>query len=96
MANQLFSISGATDMASKVARYLPTPTNTASKFAESISSFGSDLIGGVSTDVFGDLKSLLNLQVETQAKMQSISMSSNIEKSKHESRMAAIRNVRVS
>jgi len=39
--------------------------------------------------------SLLNKQIETQQQMQMVSMESNIEKSKHETQMAAIRNVRV-
>ena len=60
-----------------------------------LGSIGKDVVGGVSTVVGGDFQELLKLQMETQIQMQSISMSSNIEKSKHESKMAAIRNVRV-
>jgi len=61
---------------------------------EGVAGIGSNFIGGVSGNVFGDLKELLDLQVQTQARMQSLSMMSNIERSKHEARMAAIRNVR--
>lgn len=38
---------------------------------------------------------LLQKQIEVQQQMQIVSMESNIEKSKHETQMAAIRNVRV-
>lgn len=51
-------------------------------------------IGGVSTEMFGDFKELMELQLQVQMEMQTISMVSNIEKSKHESKMAAIRNIR--
>ena len=83
-------------------RYIPAPSGASalgSMFSKALSGaaeVGGSLVGGVQGNVYGDLKELLNLQVETQAKMQSISMLSNIERSKHESRMAAIRNVRTS
>ena len=38
---------------------------------------------------------LINKQIETQTQMQLVSLYSNIEKSKHETQMAAVRNVRV-
>lgn len=38
---------------------------------------------------------LINKQIETQQQLQLVSMESNIEKSKHETQMAAIRNIRV-
>lgn len=41
-----------------------------------------------------ELLSLIELQRQMQIEMQSISMISNIEKSRHESKMSAIRNVR--
>lgn len=39
---------------------------------------------------------LLNKQIEVQQQMMLMSMSSNIEKSKHETQMAAVRNIRTS
>ena len=38
--------------------------------------------------------SLLNKQMEMQEQMQLVSLTSNVEKSRHESRMAAVRNIR--
>jgi hypothetical protein len=45
--------------------------------------------------VGNDLQSLLEEQMRVNAMSQSITLQSNIEKSNHDSRMAAIRNVRV-
>lgn len=38
---------------------------------------------------------LINKQIQTQYEMQIVSFESNIEKSKHETQMAAVRNIRV-
>lgn len=43
----------------------------------------------------GDLQSLIQLQLDAQREMMTVSMISNIEKSKHETQMAAVRNMRV-
>lgn len=43
----------------------------------------------------GDFSELISLQIEAQQEMQVTSLVSNIEKSKHESKMSAIRNIRV-
>lgn len=43
-----------------------------------------------------EYEELLQTQMEFQKQMQLVSLTSNVEKSKHESRMAAIRNVRTS
>jgi len=87
------------DLISKARRFLPSPAGAGlgkvfQSTLQNVAGIGGGLIGGVNGDVFGELKELLQLQVETQAKMQSISMLSNVERSRHESRMAAIRNVR--
>lgn len=50
---------------------------------------------GTTTGIDPGYAELLNKQIETQQQMQLVSMESNVEKSKHETQMAAIRNVRV-
>ena len=90
---------GVSNLLGVAKKYLPTPSGpslgtTFGKTLQGVANVGSSIVGGVSGDVYGDLRELLALQAETQGKMQSISMLSNIERSKHESRMAAIRNVR--
>lgn len=61
--------------------------------AGEIASGGLSALGGglgLSTDLFG----LLEMQRQLQMEMETVSMISNIDKSKHESKMAAIRNIR--
>ncbi len=92
-------MTAAAELLSKTRAFEPSPSgsnfsSTLQSVAEGVAGIGSKFIGGVSGNVFGDLRELLNLQMETQARMQSLSMMSNIERSKHEARMAAIRNVR--
>ncbi len=62
----------------------------------------SVLTGGAGGDGFGSagdavdsLKGLLEQQIAIQAEMQEFTMATNIEHSKHETKMAAIRNMRV-
>lgn len=84
------------------AKYLPTPTlaqqgvsGTFRDALRALGNIGKTVIGGVSTLPNGDFADLLNLQIQAQREMQSTTMMSNIERSKHESKMAAIRNIRV-
>lgn len=51
-------------------------------------------IAGVPLSIPSEMIGLIELQRQMQIEMQTVSMVSNIEKSKHESKMAAIRNVR--
>jgi hypothetical protein len=82
------------------ARYLPEPQSKASKIfkdvVNAVKSVVDDSIGGVSQTIGGDFGELINAQIAAQEEMQTTTMVSNIEKSKHESKMAAIRNIRVS
>lgn len=57
---------------------------------------GTALNGSVSQVLNGSGSDLIATQVEMQKEMQVTSMVSNIEKSKHESKMSAIRNIRIS
>ena len=63
-----------------------------SKAAKSAMSYVSNVDPIASEANYSDL---LNKQIEMQEQMQVVSMASNIEKSKHETQMAAIRNIRV-
>jgi hypothetical protein len=89
-------------ISSNTRKYLPEPAtkgigifkdiiNIAGGLAKTVSSASGIGIGGVSDDFL----SLLELQINAQKEMQSVSMMSNIEKSKHETRMTPIRNLRV-
>ena len=92
-------LSKVADLAGAAARYLPEPAATGvglfRDVMDSVRGVSSD-IGGVSTTASGDIGSLIQLQIDAQQEMQAATMISNLEKSKHESKMAAIRNVRVS
>ncbi len=55
----------------------------------------SNSVGGVPFAASGNFAELINLQIQAQQEMQTTSMISNVEHSKHESKMAAIRNMRV-
>lgn len=56
-----------------------------------VSGAGSVVGGGMDPQY----AALLAAQIETQQQMQLVSFESNIEKSKHETQMAAVRNIRV-
>ena len=61
-------------------------------------SFASQLLGGQSSqmvDISPSYQALIDKQIQVQLEQQQITMVSNVEKSRHESRMAAVRNVRV-
>ena len=71
-------------------RYAPEP----------IANFASALSGNSSNsslvDISPDYRSLIEQQVQTQAELQQVSLYSNLERSQHETRMAAVRNIRLS
>lgn len=62
----------------------------------------TSLLGGDYSDLTdivnsnSDFKELLGIQIAAQRELQAVSMVSNVEKSKHEAQMAAVRNIRVS
>ncbi|MBN8550217.1 MAG: hypothetical protein J0M12_12940 [Deltaproteobacteria bacterium] len=51
--------------------------------------------GSTLTGIDPNYAALMSKQIETQQQMQLVTMESNIEKSKHETQMAAVRNIRV-
>ena len=90
---------------SDLVRFPPEPRN--STFGQwgraaltSASSIGGAVLGvatgvGSGASGMGDFQSLLNTQMEVQRVMAMVSMESNISKSRHETEMAPIRNLRV-
>lgn len=81
---------------SSLTRFNPEPRSR-STFSDALSTIGSaatGLPGGLS-DVDPLFGSLIKEQLEAQRQMQIVSFISNNEKSKHETQMAAIRNIRV-
>ncbi len=90
---------GLGSITSAAAKYLPEPaTSGVGAFKDVmnvVGDVGSSVISGLSGAIGGDFAGLIQAQMEAQTEMQTVSMVSNIEKSKHESRMAAVRNIRV-
>lgn len=84
---------------SDLLRALPEPRNSLASWGNSLLSTGASLASSLvpGGDVLGmnNLTDLLNMQIQIQRQMQVISMASNIEKSRHETEMAPIRNMRV-
>ena len=81
-------------------RYLPEPaTKGVGVFRDVLNlakSVGEEVVGGVDTVATGSFGELIQVQIDAQKELQSTTMVSNVEKSKHESKMSAIRNIRVS
>lgn len=94
--DQTTPISPAGDTA---AAYLPEPSSTGVGVFSDILDTARGVakeIGGVPLEVTGGLSDLLETQIQFQMEMAAINLVSNIERSKHESKMAVIRNIRVS
>ena len=81
----------------RAAQYLPEPKLSTRQVFDGIFSTISKVasVGGVPSAATGDFASLINQQIEAQKELQSTTMVSNIERSKHETKMSAIRNIRV-
>ena len=60
-----------------------------------VNALADAVTGSGTTGLNSDYADLIQMQIETQKQMFLTSMYSNIEKSKHETQMAAVRNVRV-
>ena len=88
-----------TQLVDTAGSYYPEPTTTGTGLFQDALSVAKGVageIGGVSLDATGNFEALIQAQIQAQMEMQTTSMVSNIERSKHETKMAAIRNVRVS
>lgn len=100
MTNEITrALNTVAQIGARAARYLPEPASTGvglfRDVMKAVEGSGDD-VGGVPGTATGDFADLIELQLEAQAEMQTTTMVSNIEKSKHESKMSAIRNIRVS
>lgn len=97
MANEVTrTLNAVANVSARAARYLPEPAATGVGLFRDVMKAVGDEVGGVEASPTGDFADLIGLQLEAQAEMQTTTMVSNIEKSKHESKMSAIRNIRVS
>lgn len=82
----------------KVGRYIPEPRNkVADTFSNVLQGTIRTAAGAISSGagINFDYAGLLQQQMQLQSEMQAISLESNVEKTKHETRMAPIRNTRV-
>jgi hypothetical protein len=78
-------------------RLLPEPRNGVARgFHRTLKGVAGALSGETVHTLSPEYEELLQTQMEFQRQMQVVSLRSNSEKSKHEARMAAIRNVRTS
>ena len=82
---------------SGLARHLPEPQSGAGMAFRAVMGGVNSLLAGAAGG-FGGLSpeymDLINKQLEVQQQMQLVSLHSNIEKSRHETQMSAIRNIR--
>ena len=97
--SEIIPVSGVTDVPARQDKstgisgfgdFLTGAVSSVGSLVGDVSSLGGGL--GMSTDLF----SLIEKQQQLQVEMETVSMISNIDKSKHESKMAAIRNIRTS
>ena len=96
------SLSAMSNVSTGTQQYLPEPaTDGYGVFREAMglaSDIGEVALGAVGAasgaSIGGDFQSLLNLQMQAFEEMQMLTMVSNIERSKHDTKMAAIRNIR--
>lgn len=87
------------EIVDSAASYLPEPSSTGiGAFADILNTAKgiASEVGGVPLEVTGGLSELLQTQMQFQMEMAAINLVSNIERSKHESKMSVIRNIRVS
>ena len=83
---------------SSLQRIAPEPKSGVSAVFSSVLDGVGGAIGGVAGGAMGGINgefaTMINEQIKWQMQMQRVSMLSNVEKSKHETQMAAIRNIR--
>jgi hypothetical protein len=87
---------------SGLTKFMPEPASKLSAVFQSIYNAGLDIaknvVAGTGTSLVGiepQYAELIQQQLYAQDQMQRVSLISNIEKSKHESEMSVVRNVRV-
>lgn len=80
-------------------RMAPAPKSNAVKsFFNTLGNAATSALAGVAggSSSLGEYSELINMQIQMQQEMMTVTMVSNIEKSQHETRMAPVRNIRVS
>ena len=85
-------IGGIANAAQATSRFLPEPIARGVEFASRLAQGEQRSL----VDISPEYRALIERQIETQAELQQVTFTSNIERSQHESRMAAVRNIRVS
>lgn len=98
MAAESIALLGANLIGSTLSRFIPEPkTRASTSFSSVLGGVGGALgqAAGAVTGIDPSYVDLLNKQVEIQTQMQLVNFHSNIEKSKHETLMAPVRNIRV-
>lgn len=73
------------------ARMLPEPIASGVNFGSSLLQGG----GSQTVDISPNYQALIEKQIQIQLEQQQVSFTSNIERSQHESRMAAVRNLKL-
>jgi hypothetical protein len=85
---------------SSMLRYAPEPHSTLGKWVQAATSTVANmattaLTGNPMLDSAADFQQLIQTQIQVQRDMQIYTMVSNLERSKHETEMAPVRNMRV-
>lgn len=95
--NVISSISN--DILPNLQKYLPEPASTGvglfSSIMQTVGGTTKSSSGEIPITVSSEFQNLIEMQMEFQTDMQEVSMYSNIERSKHETAMAPIRNMRL-
>ncbi len=84
-------MSGLKGMMQATSSFLPQPLATGVSFASQLIPTGSISDTGITSSY----QALIDQQIQIQLEQQQVTFVSNMEKSRHESRMAAVRNIRV-
>lgn len=85
-------INGLKSLAQTTSSFLPQPLAGGVNFASQlVSSQTSNQV----IDISPSYQALIDQQIQVQLEQQHVTFTSNMEKSRHESRMAAVRNIRV-
>ncbi len=83
--------SGVRSMIEASARFLPEPVSSGVGFASTFAGLGNTQY----IDISPSYQALIERQIQVQLEQQQVTFTSNIERSQHESRMAAVRNLRL-
>lgn len=84
-------LGGVSSVVNGLKQYLPEPVARGVDFASSLARAKDDLTLNLSPEY----QALIEKQMEVQTEVQQATFASNIERSKHETRMAPVRNLRV-